>query len=234
MPVLASRSCDTCGAMFLPRLTVSRFCSRACFHQALNKANTHYPVTIERICGFCGETFQVSHKKFRQGKGLYCSVHCRAKMAARQPVEERFWSHVHKLDGLNACWLWTGAPTATGYGTLSVYGVITPAHRLSYSLHYGPIPDGFLIRHICPEQPNPLCVNPLHLAPGTYQDNATDAVEVRRQNEAIRFKMTPAIVRRIREFATKDLSSREIALLIGVSHRTVWSIVTRRTWKHIP
>src|SRR5450755_3951408 len=76
-------------------------------------------------------------------------------------AEERFWARVDKqTDG---CWVWTGA-LRTGYGTLSVSGKNVPAHRFSYELLVGIIPDGLQIDHLCR---NRACVNPEHLEPVT-------------------------------------------------------------------
>src|SRR3990167_8889544 len=98
-------TCEHCGTVFTDTSVrqTSRFCSRYCVNQILKTVNTKYPATIEKTCGFCGVIFQASHKKVRQGKGVYCSISCRAKMAAHKPVEARFWSRVNKLDGPDAC-----------------------------------------------------------------------------------------------------------------------------------
>lgn len=81
------------------------------------------------------------------------------------PGEERFWEKVQKLD---KCWWWTGA-LSFGYGTISVDGVRRPAHRYSYELANGPIPEGMDIDHICH---NPACVRPEHLRVATRKQNA--------------------------------------------------------------
>jgi hypothetical protein len=50
------------------------------------------------------------------------------------------------------------------------------AHRVPYTLNVGPIPVGLDVLHSCD---NPLCVNPAHLSPGTYQQNMADRMAKR-------------------------------------------------------
>lgn len=68
----------------------------------------------------------------------------------------------------SGCWLWTGTIDKAGYGRLSVGGRAWLAHRLSYELHVGPIPDGLELDHLCAVRG---CVNPEHLEPVTPQEN---------------------------------------------------------------
>lgn len=86
----------------------------------------------------------------------------------RQPIEKRFWRKVQKSDG---CWEWQGSKNAQGYGVITEGGKIIKAHRVSYRLHYGDIPDGLFVCHHCD---NPCCVRPDHLFTGTALDNALD------------------------------------------------------------
>lgn len=87
---------------------------------------------------------------------------------------ERFWKYVKKTKD---CWMWDGAISTTfKYGAIQgrdSFGKKIPiyAHRLSYEMHYGPIPKGKCILHICD---NPPCVNPKHLRMGTQKDNMQD------------------------------------------------------------
>lgn len=72
------------------------------------------------------------------------------------------------------CWLWTAAENEKGYGVIGVGGRGTGkryAHRVSYELHVGPVPDGMCVLHKCD---TPLCVNPDHLFLGTVADNVND------------------------------------------------------------
>jgi hypothetical protein len=87
-------------------------------------------------------------------------------------VATRFWAKVHKLDGEDACWEWTAAMfTASGYGCFGYQGKPQGAHRVSWILSNGPIPDGLWVLHRCD---NRKCVRPLHLFLGTAVDNARD------------------------------------------------------------
>ena len=92
-----------------------------------------------------------------------------------KPLEERFWAKVEKTD---TCWNWTGALTTrkpVGYGIITRGAPgrnMVTANRLSWEMHYGPIPDGLFVLHACD---NRRCVRPDHLMLGTAQANAVDA-----------------------------------------------------------
>jgi hypothetical protein len=85
--------------------------------------------------------------------------------------DQRFWSKVQKSDG---CWEWQGARNWKGYGEHSVNCRAIKAHRYSWALHHGPIPDKALVCHRCD---NPCCVRPDHLFIGNNSDNQRDAVK---------------------------------------------------------
>ena len=76
-----------------------------------------------------------------------------------------------KIDKSGDCWLWTASRNNGGYGLFKLAGKTTTAHRISYELHVGVIPDGMCVLHTCDVR---MCVNPDHLFLGTQTDNMQD------------------------------------------------------------
>lgn len=154
---------------------------------------------------------------------------------SRPSLEDRFWSKVNKTDD---CWLWAGRSIASGgYGAISnKRGHMLKAHRLSYELANGPIPEGLYVYHKCD---NPPCVNPSHLFLGTPADNVKDMEDKGRDRKAFgemapKSKLTERQVLEIRELFPKlNISYSAMGRRYGVKHSAIKNIINRKHWKHI-
>ena len=111
------------------------------------------------------------------------------------------------------------------------------AHRLSYVLHHGEIPDGMIVRHACD---NPLCVNPDHLLLGTQADNVADRVQRGRSYSQVgesnhSSKLSVDAVRQILALLSSPSppKQKDIAAQFGVSCETICAIKKRRNWAHV-
>jgi hypothetical protein len=108
-------------------------------------------------------------------------------VAYPQKIRDRFMAKFHVND--TGCWMWTGKPDKKdGYGHFYVphRKQNHPAHRVSYEMHVGEIPDGHCVCHSCDalrpagDSSYRTCVNPAHLFLGTNEDNMRDMAEKKR------------------------------------------------------
>lgn len=132
------------------------------------------------------------------------------------------------------CWLWIAARTNAGYGQFRIPLRRTiKAHRASWMIYRGEIPEGHFLCHRCDV---PACVNPDHLFLGTPLDNTRDCKAKGRMNKALgemsgQSKLTEADVLAIRASAEGPNAA---ANRYGVSYSAIYRIRARKVWKHVP
>jgi hypothetical protein len=161
--------------------------------------------------------------------------------------EERFMDKV-SFEPNTGCWLWT-ASIKTRNRTLE-YGAFcmatgdehreVSAHRASYTLFRGTIPEGMCVCHKCDVS---LCVNPDHLFLGTIADNNRDMYLKNRHSRKRtgnivgakhpRAKLTDAQVREIRALSVCGEKTAHIAKRYGVDFKTISRILKGIGWRHL-
>lgn len=147
-------------------------------------------------------------------------------------VNERFWS---KVDTSGDCWQWIGAKNAKGYGNFyASRSKWVHAHRFSWEVANGSIPDGMHVLHHCD---NPSCVRPLHLFLGTNLDNRRDMFAKRRHPHGQTHgnsKLTMNDARAIRALCNRGDTRASLARSFKVSRSTVRDIVIGASYVDAP
>lgn len=195
------------------------------------------------ICTHCGIDFLRTSSKQK-----HCSYACRFLEVAAQFISSE------------ECWEWPKTVNpVTGYGhmTARIDGrtVLFTAHRLSYVLLNGKIPDSLQVLHRCD---NRRCFNPKHLFVGTQKDNIHDMMKKGRSHDRAKTaergdkhwtkrmpdrihrgsaltnsKLTEVQVVEIRASRTGYGTGVKLARKYGVTPSTISDIRNGNVWKHV-
>lgn len=135
---------------------------------------------------------------------------------------ERFWMRVTKSDG---CWTHSGSLGSHGYPqatSVTGKGWSEPAHRVSWMIHNGTIPDGLFVCHRCN---NRLCVRPDHLYLGTHKQNMDDMARAGHPNR----RLTNEDAEMIRQSTDTQVS---LAKRFGLHPRSIANIKRGITYRY--
>jgi hypothetical protein len=125
----------------------------------------------------------------------------------------------YRVDAATGCWVFQGYKLWNGYGQVTYRCRRWLAHRLSYFLRHGELPEGDLqLHHACA---NRACVNPDHLVPVTGVEN----------RRAAPTKLDPCKIARIFAMHDEGSSQGEIAAVIGVDRTSVGKVLRGAMWR---
>jgi hypothetical protein len=153
----------------------------------------------------------------------------------RESLVDRFWNKFKRPK--KGCWEWAGAKDPNGYGNIEEgHGskscrTVHPAHRLSWKLFNGPIPNGMRVLHKCD---NPSCVRPDHLFLGTQKDNLVDCKNKGRTAKGEkngRSKLRQKDIDKIRKLCSSGKhTQQEIASIFNINQSHVSRIISNFVW----
>lgn len=217
-------------------------------HLVVNLAHLGRKLTVHRVVAeaFLGlrSDQYVKHidldKTNNQVENLLC-------VSRFTPIEERFHDFLPAYRGGGECWVWVGPIHPNGYGTLGKRAGSAAkasheyAHRVSYEIHYGPIPVGLEVMHTCDNRP---CVNPAHLTIGTHAENMTDMGNKGRAYRGGVKPKSPASsqlgpanmdihrANEIRSLHASGIGVKALADRFQISDSFVYSIVRELRWRN--
>lgn len=159
----------------------------------------------------------------------------------KQTLIDRFLAGF-KFNNFNVCWEWIKYKNPAGYGKISyrhcynIYHKCYYAHRLSWMIFHGPIPEEMCVCHKCD---NTSCVNPEHLFLGTHKDNIQDCIIKKRRyvvklagifNPNSNFSKQD-VFNIFRMKYCKNKNGKEIAKIFNVCHSSICRILSGETYK---
>lgn len=170
---------------------------------------------------------------YRSGEGNVDMPKLSKNLASKDdPIRQRILDSSSLIIS-TGCWEWEKHITKSGYGTISINGKSTRAHRASYEAFVGKIPDGLVVCHKCD---NPRCCNPDHLFVGTFLDNTID--HLLKGRKPVGAKTGRAILSegdalKIIELFATGMTIKQVAEVTGFNYSTVQHVRNGDTWSHI-
>lgn len=133
------------------------------------------------------------------------------------------------------CHVWFAQKLRNGYGIVWYQGRKHTAHRVSWMISNGQIPEGLEVAHSCDVR---ACVNPEHLWLASHAENMADMKAKHRQPTGERngtAKLTAASVSEVRrKYSLGGVTHMELATSLGVTSSAIQLVVSRKAWRHVP
>jgi len=142
----------------------------------------------------------------------------------------RFMSFVEK-DPETGAWNWMGGISSSGYGGFWLDGKTIGAHRISYEIKHGRIPDGVFVCHKY-EHLGRHNVNPDHLFLGTHTDNMQDAAGKHRTAHGSRNGQSKLTENDVAAIRASDEKQCVLAETYKVSQAKISQIKRGTAWQH--
>ncbi len=203
-----------------------KFCSQKCRYIISKKQQS--------ICLNCNKEFFFFPS---MRPGTFCDKKCeiiyrKNPQTRLETSKNYFFSHVIK--NKNKCWEWTG-PLRKGYGAMAYFRRSIGAHKFSWLISNGNIPEGLFVLHKCD---TPTCTNPSHLWLGTPKENMEDMIQKKRDKklkgtEIKNSKLTEDKVQEIKRMLREEKTPQEIVNHFNISLSSIYDIKDGRTWKHV-
>lgn len=130
----------------------------------------------------------------------------------------------------SGCHIWVAGSNSGGYGSFQINGKPFGAHRFSWHLSNGRIPEGKVVRHRCDVK---ACVNPMHLELGTRSDNYWDMDRTNTRPAGANHGCAKLTEEQVKQIRASKLSMVELSDQFNVQHHAIWLIIRRKRWTHI-
>lgn len=196
----------------------------------------------KRNCELCKKIFELRQKN---QIGRFCSSLCNRKVLRKSQSDKwkaylaveteeqkkallkaRFDKNViRKKDG---CWNFKILRTKKGYGRFTFRGKVFSAHRVSWVLYNGIIPDKQMVLHKCN---NRQCVNPDHLYLGNHKDNMQD--KANRFLRSVRRKLSDKQVYEVRDLLKLGIPLRQIGRKYNITDTAIAMMRKKKTYKYV-
>lgn len=141
-----------------------------------------------------------------------------------------FLRRVDRFDDDKSCWIWIGAGKGNGYGHCTIDHRSVTAHKASFIIFKGDVPDGFDVCHTCD---NRACVNPHHLFLGTRTENMADAKRKGRTSGGPRKALTELQIQEVRRRLARSEPVSKISQALNIGTSTVSNIKQGKSYVRI-